>query len=70
MATTTIHIHQIVSVRAEKHRSIEHRSIDRCTWRNIVVTDADGRETTIALFPADGSKPEQISIIDEERPHA
>jgi hypothetical protein len=65
MATTTIHMHQIVSVRAEKHRSI-----DRCTWRNIVVTDADGRETTIALFPADDSKPEQISIIDEERPHA
>jgi hypothetical protein len=65
MATTTIHMHQIVSVRAEKHYSI-----DRCTWRNIVVTDADGRETKIALFPADDSKPEQISIIDEERPHA
>jgi hypothetical protein len=62
MTMITIHIHQIVSVRAQKHRSI-----DRCTWRNIVITDAEGRETTIALFPADDSKPEQISIVDEER---
>ncbi len=62
MTMTTIHIHQIVSVRAQKHRSI-----DRCTWRNIVITDADGRETTIALFPDDYDSPEQISIIDEER---
>ncbi len=62
MTMITIQIHQIVSVRAQKHRSI-----DRCTWRNIVITDAEGRETTIALFPADDSKPEQISIVDEER---
>jgi hypothetical protein len=65
MATTTIHMHQIVSVRADRRISAEGY-----TWRHIILTDADGRETKIALFPADDSKPEQISIIDEERPHA
>jgi hypothetical protein len=62
MATTTIHMHQIVSVLIEKRRSIEG-----CTWRNITITDAEGRGTQIALFPADITKPEQISIVDEER---
>lgn len=65
MATTTIYIHQIVSVRADRRISAEGY-----TWRHIIITDADGRETKIALFPANDSKPEQISIIDEERPHA
>ena len=59
---TTIHIPQIVSVRADRRISAEGH-----TWRHIVLTDADGRETKIALFPADDGKPEQISIIDEER---
>jgi hypothetical protein len=63
MATTTIHMHQIVNVLIEKRRSIEG-----CIWRNITITDAEGRGTTIALFPADITKPEQISIVDEERP--
>ena len=62
MTTTTIHVHQIVSVRADRRTSAEGY-----TWRHIILTDADGRETKIALFPADDSKPEQISIVDEER---
>jgi hypothetical protein len=59
---TTIHIHQIASVRADRRISA-----GGYTWRHIILTDADGRETSIALFPADDSKPEQISIVDEER---
>jgi hypothetical protein len=62
--TTTMNFHEIVSVRADRRISAEGY-----TWRHIILTDVDGRETKIALFPAD-SKPEQISIIDEERPHA
>ena len=33
----------------------------------LATAEADGRETKIALFPAAEEKPEQISIIDEER---
>ena len=64
--TTTINFHQIVSVRVERRiKSCEH------TWRNIILTRIDGSEVKISLFPAaEDSKPEQISIIDEERPHA
>ena len=62
---TTLNYHQIVSVRVERRiKSCGH------TWRYIIIADDDGRETKIALFPADDSKPEQISIVDEERPHA
>jgi hypothetical protein len=60
--TTTINFHQIVSVRADRRTSAGGH-----TWRHITITDADGRETKIALFPAAEDKPEQISIIDEER---
>jgi hypothetical protein len=63
--TTTINVHEIVSVRAEKRIGAEG-----FTWRQIILKDADGRETEIVLFPASKGKPEQISIIDEERPHA
>jgi hypothetical protein len=59
---TTIHIHQIASVRADRRISA-----GGYTWRHIILTDADGRETKIALFPASEGKPEQISIVDEER---
>jgi hypothetical protein len=53
---TTINFHQIVSVRAERRiKSCGH------TWRNIILTDIDGSEVKIVLFPA-----AQISIIDEE----
>jgi len=58
----TISIHQIVSICVDKRvRAGGH------TWRHITITDIDGRETKIALFPAAEDKPEQISIIDEER---
>jgi len=60
--TTTISIHNIVSVRADKRTSANGH-----TWRHIVMTDSDGRETKIALFPASNDKKAQISIIDEER---
>ena len=60
--TTTINFHQIVSVRADKRSSANGH-----TWRHIVMTDSDGRETKIALFPASNDKEAQISIIDEER---
>jgi hypothetical protein len=63
--TTTISLHNIVSVRADRRTSANGH-----TWRHIIIADADGRETKIALFPADDSKPEQINIVDEERPHA
>jgi hypothetical protein len=60
--TTTINFHQIVSVRAERRiRSCGH------TWRYIVLTDSEGNEVRISLFPAAEDKPEQISIVDEER---
>jgi len=61
--TTTISVHTIVGVRVDRRRSAQGH-----TWRHIIITDADGRETKIALFPASEGKPEQISIIDEERP--
>lgn len=60
---TNMSFHGIVSVRADRRISAEGH-----TWRHIVLTDADGRETKIALFPASEGKPEQISIVDEERP--
>lgn len=60
--TTTINFHQIVSVRADRRTSTEGY-----TWRHIIITDADGRETKISLFPASEGKPEQLSIVDEER---
>ena len=59
---TTIHIHQIVSVRADRRTSANGH-----TWRHIIIADADGRETKIALFPAAEDKVAQISIVDEER---
>jgi hypothetical protein len=59
---TTINFHQIVNVRADRRTSAGGH-----TWRHIILTDIDGRETKIVLFPADDSKPEQISIVDEER---
>ena len=58
----TISIHQIVSVRADRRTSAGGH-----TWRHIPITDIDGRETKIALFPAAEDRPEQISIVDEER---
>ena len=59
--TTAINFHQIVSVRAERRiKSCGH------TWRYIILTDIDGREVRISLFPAVEDKPEQISIFDEE----
>jgi hypothetical protein len=61
--TTTISIHNIVSVVATKRSSANGH-----TWRHIVMTDSDGRETKIALFPASNDKEAQISIIDEEQP--
>ena len=61
--TTTINVHEIVSVR------VDERSLaEGVTWRHIIITDANGRETKIVLFPDDYDSPEQISIIDEERP--
>ncbi len=60
---TTINFHQIVSVRVERRiKSCGH------TWRHIILTDIDGSEVKISLFPAAEDKPEQISVIDEERP--
>jgi hypothetical protein len=59
---TNMSFHDIVSVRAERRiRSCGH------TWRYIILTDIDGSEVRISLFPAAEDKPEQISIIDEER---
>lgn len=58
----TINIHQIVGIRVNKRVSAGGH-----TWRHITITDADGRETKIALFPASEDTPEQISIVDEER---
>lgn len=60
--TTTISVHNIVGVRVDRRRSAQGH-----TWRYIIITKADGRETKIALFPASEGKPEQISITDEER---
>ena len=60
---TTINFHQIVSVRADRRTSAGGH-----TWRHIVLTDIDGSEVKISLFPAADDKPEQISIVDEERP--
>jgi hypothetical protein len=60
--TTTISIHGIVGVVATKRTSANGH-----TWRHIILTDSDGRETKIALFPASNDKEAQISIIDEER---
>ena len=60
--TTTINFHQIVGVRVDKRTSAGGH-----TWRHITITDADGRETKIALFPASNDKAAQISIVDEER---
>jgi hypothetical protein len=61
--TTTINFHQIVSICVDKRVSAGGH-----TWRHITITDIDGRETKIALFPAAEDRPEQISVIDEERP--
>ncbi len=60
--TTTISIHNIVSVRADKRSSANGH-----TWRHITLTDSEGNEVKIALFPASNDKEAQISIIDEER---
>ena len=60
--TTTISLHNIVSVRADRRTSANGH-----TWRHIILTDSEGNETKIALFLASEGKPEQISIIDEER---
>ena len=59
---TTINFHQIVSVRADRRTSAGGH-----TWRHIILTDIDGSEVKISLFPANEDKPEQISVIDEER---
>ena len=59
---TTISFHQIVSVRADRRTSAGGH-----TWRHIILTDIDGSEVKISLFPANEDKPEQISVIDEER---
>jgi hypothetical protein len=59
---TTISLHNIVSVRADRRISANGH-----TWRYIIIADADGRETEIVLFLAEKDRPEQISIIDEER---
>jgi hypothetical protein len=62
---STMSLHNIVSVRADRRTSANGH-----TWRYIIIADADGSEVKIALFPAAEDKPAQISIIDEERPHA
>ena len=60
---TNMSFHGIVSVVATKRSSAEGH-----TWRHIILTDSEGNEVKILLFPAADGKPEQISIIDEERP--
>lgn len=62
MSTTTIHIHKITSIRVDKRTRAEN-----FTWRHIILTDSDGRETKIAVFPADDSKEAHLAVIDEER---
>jgi hypothetical protein len=59
---TNMSFHGIVSVVATKRSSASGH-----TWRHIVLTDSEGNETKIALFPASNDKEAQISIIDEER---
>ena len=59
---TNMSFHGIVGVVATKRTSANGH-----TWRHIILTDADGRETKIALFPAAADKVAQISIVDEER---
>jgi hypothetical protein len=60
---TNMSFHGIVGVVATKRTSANGH-----TWRHIILTDSEGNETKIALFPASEGKPEQISITDEERP--
>ena len=59
---TNMSFHGIVGVVATKRTSANGH-----TWRHIILTDSEGNEVRIALFPASEGKPEQISIIDEER---
>jgi hypothetical protein len=59
---TNMSFHGIVSVVATKRSSANGH-----TWRYIILTDVDGSEVKISLFPAAEDKPEQISIVDEER---
>jgi hypothetical protein len=58
---TNMSFHGIVGVVATKRTSANGH-----TWRHIILTDSEGNETKIALFPAAEGKPEQISIFDEE----
>jgi len=58
---TNMSFHGIVSVVATKRSSANGH-----TWRHIILTDSEGNEVKISLFPASEGKPEQISIFDEE----
>jgi len=59
---TNMSFHGIVSVVATKRSSANGH-----TWRHITLTDSEGNEVKISLFPAAEDKEAQISIIDEER---
>lgn len=58
---TNMSFHGIVSVVATKRTSANGH-----TWRHIVLTDSEGNEVKISLFPASNDKAAQISIFDEE----
>lgn len=60
---TNMSFHGIVGVVATKRTSANGH-----TWRHVILTDSEGNEVRISLFPASEGKPEQISITDEERP--